>query len=115
MSRVLREIKAQLTGERLPPSLSLVMAEDDFFYQAGFGKEYRIDVRLGGITQLKEPTDEYITYAKKNMRRRIAEEIFGEFRKPLLEIIQRFLESGDSRGAAKATHILENMFSEEPK
>ncbi len=119
MSKLINAIKAHQTGDRfaiqeatsLVPSLSV----DETWRTAPTGKTYRIEAIIGTKVDIYDPETyssniDIVDQTVRSVRYSIAEEVFGEFRKPLLTLRTNFIRRGDIESAAIVEDIMDSMF-----
>ena len=116
MSKVIEHIEVRVSGKEYPnfKPLNYVDAEQQYFsIKYSNYVEYRVIATFGasirvGPEELKSVTSEQILKAK--VYRPLAEEIFGEYRMPLLEA-DRAAYEGDFRKVSEIIHkVLDSMF-----
>jgi hypothetical protein len=98
------------TGRHRP--LIASMSVDRAQNTTDWGVEYRLTVNFQAITVLstRELEGRRIAQAKEEMTHLMVEELFGEFRIPLMELREKIYR-GDTREAIEAVHeILKLMF-----
>lgn len=99
MSKIIEAVKATQTGKQIatdPLFDSLAIVKSEFKKNSDYhvGTEHRISVTLGTNViinesqTIRENSGEIITEAMKQIRKQIAEAIFGEFRQDLYLINQ---------------------------
>lgn len=114
MSRLTDKIDAVQTG-RVRSTLaasSMAVIKDELFTPADeLYTEYRIGVTLKSIMQIKGNSSTELVFAKDRCKRRLIEEVFGEFR-PHFRKIEGLLYNLDVDAARLALMELENeMFT----
>lgn len=120
--RVLDSIKAVDTGQRraiIQPLHSISLSTDSapHRYQATFAREYSITVVLGANQWIAEELiqasgGEVVTQAITRIKRAIADELYGELRRDLLDLSRLMyneLNCYDSESTAKLVKIMEKI------
>lgn len=119
MSRLIDAVKECQLNRRFTklPSLDFAQFGESFIrtkVNADY-TQYRFEARFGKEIGIR---DEYIDATKSNIllevkktvQHSIADEIFGEFRQPLLNLRQKAYASGDLESATIINKILDDMF-----
>jgi hypothetical protein len=117
MSKLLDYLQVHSTGERrhVPPPLKMVTSQHSSYdlRVGGYATVYRVEARLGAQVTVSDETKQAIdweTLMRDKVYRPLAEEVFGEFREPLLEA-DLAITQGDTDKASKLIHnILDSMF-----
>ena len=116
MSKVIDQLHAVLLNERRVSISPLVLFEKEYITNGTFAEDYKLRIKatfgkeiwvkhdLGGIT------DNYVQTALTNIKRSVAEELFGEFRKPLLDAMMLVHEEKAEEAIQKIQGILYDMF-----
>ena len=114
MSRLLKHIQVIKTPELVPEPLTMVLVKEtsDTFQ---YGSVYRVEARLGAEIRVSDEVLENSNITVENILRHkiyrpLAEEVFGEYRKPLIDAILA-IHQGDSRKAINLVDsVLDSMF-----
>jgi len=116
MSKLLDYLQTYETNERkyVPQPLKMVDAEvTSYETKDDFAIVYRVIARLGAqvVVSAEERTaGQWQTILKTKVYRPLAEEIFGEFRKPLIDA-DLAIAQGEYRKASKLIgQVLDSMF-----
>ena len=117
MSKLFEHLQIKSTGERrhVPQPLNMVTSEFSTIdlRVGGYATVYRVEARLGSQVAVSDETKEAINWEKlmkDKVYRPLAEEVFGEFRQPLLEA-DLAIAQGDIDKASKLIHgVLYSMF-----
>lgn len=114
MSKLIDKVEATLTGERRAamPALNYVCIKEsytkgdplDIDYQCG----YHVGVTFGSNTW---GFSRDIPRLKTTIARAIQEEVFGEFRKPIIEAKRALLECDYSKALESIEKLEQEMFS----
>lgn len=119
MSRLIDAVKECQLNSRFTKGTPLDFAQfEEGFIRTKVGTDYtqyRFEARFGQVIGIR---DEHIVAAKsdillevkKSVQHSIANEIFGEFRQPLLNLRKNAYASGDMESAAIVNQILDDMF-----
>ena len=117
MSKLLEHLQVRNTGERknLPKPLKMVtgkLTSEDWYYE-DYATVYRVDVRLGAQVMVLQADKQAVgadAIIKSKVYRPLAEEVFGEFRQPLIDA-DFAIAQGDYDTASKLINeVLESMF-----
>lgn len=117
MSKLLEHLQAYQTRERTykPQPLKMVTSELSSFdlRTGGYATVYRVEVRLGAQVAVSDETKESINWEKlmkDKVYRPLAEEVFGEFRQPLLEADLAVAQGDVDKASALIRAVLNSMF-----
>lgn len=116
MSELAKMLTCVSTKRRVmdyPPISAVMDVKDDLnhaYSVAPEAIEYRVDVRLGSHVVASNPDE--LKHLIPHAKRRIVEHVFGEFRKPIMELRQSLYER-DFHGADKLLGELYNQMFEE--
>lgn len=118
MSKLVDNIRAYQTGVRgvRPEPLDFVQVEDSYTRISAWGTTvYSIHTTIGADVEIRDNLGHYasgedIELVKTAVARQVAEEIFGEYRKPLLELYKRALVHGDRSSGDIVNQIMDSMF-----
>lgn len=120
MSNLAKQLRAYDSGQRfvgLPPLPSLTAKNEVRDLHSEMAKEVLVEVRLGARALVNESVqclhgDDVFTDAIRVMRRKIVEEVFGEFR-PLIYAINEAQHNRDWAEASRLSgKLYEQMFVE---
>ena len=117
MSRLLDQLQIKDTGVRKHVSTPLKMVTGTFtsenWYLQEYSTVYRVEVRLGAqviVSDSQKLASDSDFIIKATVYRPLAEEIFGEFRQPLIDA-DFAIAQGKYLEASKLIHgILDSMF-----
>lgn len=117
MSKLLEHLQAYQTHERAykPQPLKMVTSEASSFdlRTGGYATVYRVEVRLGAQVAVTDETREAVNWQqlmKEKVYRPLAEEVFGEFRQPLLEADLAVAQGDVDKASALIKAVLDSMF-----
>lgn len=121
MSKLINAIRAYQTGDRfaIQEALHVIPSlEVENAWRTGpIGKFYRIHVTLGAKVDVLDPEtftsdrgEGFMSEVVRSVRYQIAEEVFNEFRTPLLKLRTNALKRGDKESADIVADILDSMF-----
>lgn len=96
------------------PSMPSLLIKDGWLDDTPKGySEYRVHISLAANfilhDDLKGETDAYL-YGVSKTKQMLVEELFGEFRKPLLDVLHKALSVGEPSIAEDIDKILDQMF-----
>lgn len=117
MSKVLEHLQVRSTGERkyLPKPLKMVtgtLTSEDWYLE-DYATVYRVDVRLGAQVIVTEAEKQKVGadfIIKQKVYRPLAEEIFGEFREPLIEADLAIAQGEYDKASKLIREVLDSMF-----
>lgn len=117
MSRLLDHLKIIDTQERkyLPKPLKMVDAKfhvEDWYLQEQ-ATVYRVEARLGAQVVVSDATKvsgNFYETIKAGVYRPLAEEVFGEFRQPLLDAEFAILQGEYEKASKLINSVLDSMF-----
>lgn len=117
MSKLFEHLQAYQTRERThrPQPLKMVTSELSSFdlRTGGYATVYRVEARLGAQVAVTDETREAVNWEKllkQKVYRPLAEEIFGEFRQPLLEADLAVAQGDVDKASALIRAVLNSMF-----
>lgn len=116
MSKLIDEIRKFQQNATRPANMEMASFRGDLTYLRTVGtKQYHFEARLGASVDIDEDLQGFsdsdvFTEVLKTVRHRVAEEIFGEFRQPLLKLRQRAAARGDRESLELVDGILDGMF-----
>ena len=117
MSRLLEHLQVRAIGERrhVPKPLNMVTGEHSSFdlRVGGYATVYRVEARLGAQVAVTDETREAInweTLMRDKVYRPLAEEVFGEFRQPLLEADLAIAQGDIDKASKLIRNVLDSMF-----
>jgi hypothetical protein len=118
MSKLINAIRNFQFDVRTPAQVDLAnfrQGWDTLRYSGAETRLYRFEARLGCSVEIDEDLvsltkADAIGEVQKSTRRLIAEQVFGEFRQPLLKLRQRAAAHGDSEALHQVDLILDGMF-----
>ena len=116
MSKLFDQLRAERTGMRVPGAqrLPMVSSEVTTFELPPDNLVYRVGVRLGAQVAYSQQTirsgHDFERMLCSQVYRPLAEEIFGEYRKPLINIDLAILEGRTEDARAIINQVLESMF-----
>jgi hypothetical protein len=117
MSRLLEHLQVHSTGERrhVPQPLKMVTSELSTIdlRVGGYATVYRVEARLGAQVAVSDETKEAInweTLMRNKVYRPLAEEVFGEFRQPLLETDLAIAQGDIDKASKLIRSVLDSMF-----
>lgn len=118
MSRLFDYLQTADTGERRyqPKPLKMVtgkLTAQESYLQDSIAKIYRVEARLGAqvvVTPELQTRDDFTTMLKDKVYRPLAEEIFGEFRQPLIEADFAIFEGEPEKASKLIREVLDKMF-----
>lgn len=116
MSRLFDHIRAYQTGKRvnIPQPLKMVdFSQDTYDMRISAATVYRFDARLGAQFSVSDAAKEAVDWElimKQNVYRPLAEEIFGEFREPLIEAEFAIRQGRDEDAVKLIRGVLDSMF-----
>lgn len=116
MSRILDHLRAYETDKRvhLPKPLKLVSSEV-FTYEApiNYGIVYNVQAKLGAqviVTEEAKQRGNWSQIIKEGVYRPLAEEIFGEFRQPLIDADFAIMQGEYGEASRLIKGVLDSMF-----
>ena len=117
MSKLFEHLQAYQTRERTykPQPLKMVTSELSSFdlRTGGYATVYRVEVRLGAQVAVADETREAISWEKllkQKVYRPLAEEVFGEFRQPLIEAELAAYQGRPEEVVKLIRGVLDSMF-----
>jgi hypothetical protein len=118
MSRLFDYLQNTDTGERRhqPKPLKMVtgkISAHETSLHDSIAKVYRVEARLGAqvvITPELLETVDFTTIIKDKVYRPLAEEIFGEFRQPLIEADLAIFQGEPEKASKLIREVLDKMF-----
>ena len=120
MSKLVDNIRAYQTDKRVAytPTISTLSLEEEWNPRELAmisGSTYKLKVALGVDVTLSDELLEYdqgvaVNMALEHVRHQIANQVFGEFRQPLLDLRTRLAQQGDFKCANMVADILDTMF-----
>ena len=117
MSKLFDHLQAYQTRERTykPQPLKMVTSEFSSFdlRTGGYATVYRVEARLGAQVAVTDETREAVNWEKlmkDKIYRPLAEEVFGEFRQPLLEADLAIAQGDVDKASALIRAVLNSMF-----
>ena len=117
MSKLLEHLQAYQTNERTYKPQPLKMVDSKFssfdLRTGGYATVYRVEVRLGAQVAVSDQTKEAVGWEKllkSKVYRPLAEEVFGEFRQPLLEADLAVAQGDVDKASALIRAVLDSMF-----
>jgi hypothetical protein len=113
MSKLCDMLEARQTGRvKLYPETGLVRTEE-VQQLVDLASKPLIEYRIGVVAQVRVvcKNDQELAYAKNNTKRQLIHEIFGEFRKPLIEIERAVLMRDFEVAVAGLRNLQNEMFS----
>lgn len=116
MSKLFDQMRAERTGMRVPGAqrLPMVSAEITTFELPPDNLVYRVGLRLGAQVAYSQQTvnsdHDFERMLCRQVYRPLAEAIFGEYRKPLIDIDLAILEGRPEDARAIINEVLESMF-----
>lgn len=120
MSKLVDNIRAYQTDKRVAytPTISTLSLEEEWNPRELAmisGGTYKLKAALGVDVTISDEliqydTDVAVNMALEHVRHQIANQVFGEFRQPLLDLRTRFAQQGDFKGANMVADILDTMF-----
>lgn len=118
MSKLLEEIRCFQLQERVPRQLEVTDYQcswDTLRISGAERRRYRFEARIGCSVDVDEdyttmPNADIYTEVLKTSRQLIAEQVFGEFRQPLLKLRQRLASRADRDGMQLIDQLLDSMF-----
>jgi hypothetical protein len=115
MSKLIEQIRAYQTDYRVPlmEPLSLEQTYDTYRVGGDEGIVYNIKATLGTQVIIKESAlyndkESVMANSKKHVAAKIADEVFGEFRAPLLKL--RIICGHNQEGIKIVNDMLDSMF-----
>ena len=113
MSRLSKEILTHKTNERAPLPSRITVREswEDIRSMPSVGTLYAVSAEVGVRVVVSDTRGPSLVEATAAAKRRIVEEVFGEFR-PLIRNIEECLYQCDFAKARDALHILEKEMFE---
>jgi hypothetical protein len=118
MSRLAKNLSASETGRcftDVPPMSTLFIQDSISEVQGNIAHEYRIEVRLGALTLVNKQTNHesnVFTDAIRATRRKIVEEVFGEFRPLIYQINEAIHNRNWSEANQLTSKLYHQMFEE---
>ena len=117
MSKLLEHLQVHNTGERknLSKPLKLVtgkLTSEDWYYE-DYNTVYRVDVRLGAQVIVSQADKQAVGsefLIKQKVYRPLAEEIFGEFRQPLIDADFAIAQGDYGEASNLINEVLNSMF-----
>ena len=111
MSKLIDAVKAIKTG-KVSPMATLVCTEAWKPITNNMAQEYEFSAKFVCRVDLHDPETfpDALKGAFNSAKQMIAEEVFGEFRMPLLQLRQRAYASGDKESLEYVERILNSMF-----
>lgn len=120
MSRLLKHIQMRKTTERVLEPLKMVTVEHTTLdHPIDYGYIYRVKATLGAElvvseTAIQSMTDEMLKeYLRSQVYRPLAEEVFGEYRKPLIDAIFAIHKREPDKAVELIDSVLDSMFKVE--
>ena len=116
MSKVIDHIKPYPSGRHaVSEPLEFVSFNEKYSPLKGIGMVYELEAIVRAQVEIYDPetyTDATNVYTEaiNSVKRQIAEEIFGEFRKPLLALRTNMLKRGDRESSKIVEDMLDSMF-----
>jgi hypothetical protein len=116
MSKIIDNIRSYPSGRHaVAEPLEFISFNETFSPFKGIGTVYELEAIVKARVDICGPetyTDapNVYTEAIKSVKQQIAEEIFGEFRKPLLALRTNMLKRGDRDSSKLVEDMLESMF-----
>ena len=116
MSKLFDQMRAERTGMRVPGAqrLSMVSAEVTTFALPPDNLVYRVGVRLGAQVAYSQQTvnsdHDFEHMLCSQVYRPLAEEIFGEFRQPLIEADFAMRVGDYEKTSRLINEVLDSMF-----
>ena len=118
MSKLIDDIRSFQQNIRTPQQVGTADFKagwDTIQTSYGKTKRYRFETRIGCNVEIDEDLAtlsdaDLFTEALKSTRHLIADQVFGEFRQPLLKLRQRAAARGDSESLYQVDNILDSMF-----
>ena len=116
MSKLLEQIKAYETNTRVAQPLQMVSVTKDVYEipRPESAIVYTVKATLGAsvvVTDSLKETVDWQTVVKQKVYRPLAEEIFGEFRKPLLDADLAIYTGDMQKASSLIRQVLDSMFA----
>lgn len=117
MSKLLEHLQVHVTGERrhISPPLKMVTSEYSSYdlRVGGYATVYRVEARLGAQVAVSDETKQAIDWQKllkDKVYRPLAEQVFGEFREPLLQADLAIAQGDTDKASKLINEVLYSMF-----
>lgn len=117
MSKFTENLFVVPTGTRFstpPPLMPSLLIKDRWMDDTPYGyREYRVHATIGANFLLRESLLEdgsVYHYGVNKTKQKLVEELFGEFRQPLLDLAHKALTKGEHELAKDVDKILDQMF-----
>ena len=117
MTKIVDSIKAIKTNERkisnwVAVHSSFSTDNDDGSLASSFStmRRYDIQVKLGASVAISEHQHDHLSIMIDNVKRAVIEELYGEFRKPLIELEMIIAEGHQQEALEKVRKMHRSMF-----
>lgn len=114
MSKLMDYVQAQRTGNMYSPLEKMKYTD----VEEGYGtyktpvymEEYRIEVRIGALARVEYGDKHLLAQRIERTKDMLTEEVFGEFRKPLMELEAAIYDRDFDKASKLVEGIYKTMF-----